>query len=58
LIDRFTLVFIEGSKAALPVPDASTLEVDPLDYKVAQIFDENNTLEEYMAKAGLRVTDK
>jgi hypothetical protein len=58
LIDRFTLVFIEGSKAALPVPDAGTLKVDSLDYKVAQIFDESNTLEEYMAKAGLRVTDK
>ncbi len=58
LIDRFTLVFVDGGNAELPVPDATTLEVDPLDYKVAQIFDENNTLQEYMAKAGLRVTDK
>ena len=57
LIDRFTLVFVDGGNAELPVPDATTLEVAPLDYKVAQIFDENNTLQEYMAKAGLRVTD-
>ena len=55
LIDRFTLVFVDGSTAELPVPDPATLEVDPLDYKVAQIFDENNTLDEYMAKAGLSV---
>jgi hypothetical protein len=57
LIDRFTLVFVDGGNAELPVPDSSTLEVAPLDYKVAQIFDENNTLQEYMAKAGLSVTD-
>ena len=55
LIDRFTLVFVDGGKAELPVPDATTLEVDPLDYTVAQIFDENDTLDEYMAKAGLSV---
>jgi hypothetical protein len=55
LIDRFSLVFVDGGKAKIPVPDASTLEVDPLDHKVAQIFDENNALEEYMSKAGLSV---
>jgi hypothetical protein len=48
-------VFVDGGTAELPVPDPATLEVAPLDYKVAQIFDENNTLEEYMAKAGLSV---
>jgi hypothetical protein len=58
LIDRFTLVFVDDGKAKLPVPDPTTLEVDSLDHKVAQIFDENNTLQEYMVKAGLRVTDK
>ena len=55
LIDRFTLVFVDGDKAELPVPDPTTLEVEPLDYKVAQIFDENNRLDEYMAKAGISV---
>jgi len=55
LIDRFTLVFIDEGKAELPIPDPATLEVDPLNYKVAQIFDEHNTLEEYMARAGLSV---
>jgi hypothetical protein len=55
LIDRFTLVFVDGGKAELPVADSTTLEVEPLDYKVAQIFDENNTLDEYMAKTGLSV---
>ena len=55
LIDRFTLVFIDEGKAELPMPDPASLEVTPLDYKVAQIFDEHNTLEEYMARAGLSV---
>ena len=39
----------------MPLPESGTLHVDPLNYKVAQVFDEHNTLEEYMSKAGLRV---
>jgi len=55
LIDRFTLVSVNGGQAELPMPDTDTLEVDPLIYKVAQIFDEHNTLEEYMSKSGLSI---
>jgi len=55
LIDRFILVSVDGGKADLPVPDPDTREVDPLNYKVAQIFDEHNILEEYMGRAGLSV---
>ena len=55
LIDRFILVPVDGGKAELPTPEPGTLQVDPLNYKVAQIFDEHNTLEEYMVRAGLHL---
>ena len=55
LIDRFILVSVDGGKAELPMSDPDTLQVDPLNYKVAEIFDKHNTLEEYMTRGGLRV---
>ena len=55
LIDRFILVAVDGGQAELPLPDPVTLEVDPLSYKVAQIFDEHDSLDEYMGRTGLRV---
>ncbi|MBW2194336.1 MAG: hypothetical protein JRF37_01855 [Deltaproteobacteria bacterium] len=55
MIDRFILVSVDGGRAELPLPNPATLEVDPLVYKVAQVFDEHNNLEEYMSRAGLRV---
>ena len=55
LIDRFILVSVDGGKAELPMPETGSLVVEPLNYKVAQIFDQHNTLDQYMGKAGLRV---
>lgn len=55
LIERFILVSVDGARAELPLPDRNTLQVEPLIYKVAQIFDGLNTLEEYMRKSGLSV---
>ena len=55
LIERFILVSVDGARAELPLPDRNTLEVEPLIYKVAEIFDELNTLEEYMRRSGLSV---
>lgn len=57
LIDRFILVSVNAGKAALPVPDPGSSEVSPLNYNVAQIFDEHNTLDEYMGNAGLKVNN-
>lgn len=55
LIERFILVSVDGARAELPLPDRCTLQVEPLDYKVAQIFDGLNTLDEYMRRSGLTV---
>lgn len=44
-----------GGQAVLAMPDPNTLEVDLLNYKVAQIVDEYYTLEEYTGRAGLCV---
>jgi hypothetical protein len=58
LIDRFILVSVDGARAELPLPDRNTLEVEPLIYKIAQIFDGLNTLDEYMRRSGLSVKNK
>ena len=55
LIERFILVSVDGARAELPLPDRNTLEVEPLIYKVAEVFDELNTLEKYMRRSGLSV---
>ena len=55
LIERFILVSVDGGIAELPLPNAGTLDVKPLTFKVAQVFDELNTLDQYMARAGLNV---
>lgn len=55
MIDRFILVSVDGGKAELPTPATGTPEIDPLDYKVAQIFDQHGTLDEYLSRAVLTV---
>lgn len=55
LIERFILVSVDGARAELPLPDINSLEVQQLPYKIAQIFDELNTLDEYMRRSGLIV---
>jgi hypothetical protein len=55
LVERFILVSVDGARAELPLPDRNTLEVEVLNYRVAQIFDELNTLDEYMQRSGLIV---
>ena len=56
LIDRFILVSVDGNKTELPVPEPGTLEIAQLNYRIAQIFDQHNTLEAYIGKLGMTVT--
>lgn len=53
LIERYILVSVDGSRAILPLPDLSTLKVEPLPYKIAEIFDMLDSLEQYMRRSGL-----
>jgi hypothetical protein len=57
LIDRFIMVSVDGARAKLPLPNRNTLEVPLIAYRVAQIFDQINTLDKYMERAALRVGD-
>lgn len=53
LIDRYILVCVDGCRAILPLPDITTLRVKPLPYKIAEIFDSLDSLENYMNRSGL-----
>jgi len=59
-IDRYILVAVDGARALLPIPrfdpkGSSQLQVRPIDYKVAQIYDTLKSLDQYMTMAGLHV---
>jgi hypothetical protein len=50
----FILVSVDGGRALLPLPKYPTnLEVEPLRYKIALIFDQSGSCDEYMKEAGL-----
>ncbi len=63
LIQRFILISVDGGRALLPLPKTRSGDtifpnlVLPLDYKVAQIHDSLDTLQEYMSLAGLYVKE-
>ena len=52
LLKRIILVSIDGGNALIPTPDSSG-KVRSLDYKIAQIFDTLNNLDEYIDRSGL-----
>lgn len=54
-VKRIPLVYVDGGKAGLPMPAEGTQEVEPLDFKVAQVFDAHGHLDSYMSQAGLSV---
>ena len=57
LIEQFTLIYVDGGRASLPMPKSrEDLTVDPLDYKVAQIHDGLNTLDDYMGRSNLEIS--
>jgi len=53
IINRFVLVAVDGSRAYLPIPHATSFEISEIDYRVAQIHDESGTLDEYIGRSGL-----
>ena len=51
-IHRIVMVSVDGHRATLPLPNIQTMQVDPFNYKVAQIFDSMYTLDDYMRRSG------
>lgn len=56
-IERFILVAIDGARAMLPPPDFRTKKIEPLSYRVAEIFDVCNTLDEYIQRSKLELSE-
>lgn len=59
-IDRYILVAVDGARALLPIPKlghqgSAQMEVLPIEYKVAQIYNNIKSLDQYMKMAELRV---
>jgi hypothetical protein len=58
-LKEFILASVDGGRARLPLPNSATdLSVDPLEYKIAKIFDRFNTCNEYMKRAGLYLANQ
>lgn len=55
LIDRFILVSVDAAGADLPPPDFKSGKIKVLNYRVAQIHDILNTLDEYIQRSDLEV---
>lgn len=53
-LKEFVLVSVDGGRALLPLPKSAVeLSVEPIQYKIAKIFDQFGTCDEYMQRAGL-----
>jgi len=58
-LKEFILVSVDGGRALMPLPkSAIDLTVDPLRYKIAEIFDLFDSLDEYMKRAGLQLANQ
>lgn len=54
LLKRIVLVSIDGGNALLPLPD-SNMKVKKFDYKIAKVFDNTQSLDNYLLRSGLSV---
>lgn len=57
LVDRKIHVHVDGARASLPLPAATTKVVDSYSFAIARICDQTGTLNEYMRRAGLSMSD-
>lgn len=58
-LKEFILISVDGGRALLPLPkSAIELNVEPLRYKVAKIFDRFGTCDNYMNRAGLNLSNQ
>jgi hypothetical protein len=55
VVESFTLVLVDGYRAALPLPEPDSMTVPLKQYQLARCVDDLETLDEYMERAGLKV---
>jgi len=56
-LKRIILVYVDGGRALLPVPEINTATISKDNYHVAKIFDQLGTLDEYIRKSNLSVSE-
>jgi hypothetical protein len=56
-LDRTILVGIDGGRALVPPPEIGTNTISKYKYFVAKVFDSQNTLDEYIQRSGLSVSN-
>lgn len=56
-IDRVILVAVDDGRALLPPPDFKTGKIKVYNYRIAQIHDVTNTLDDYIKRSKLQVED-
>ncbi len=58
LVKDYRFVSVDGERAMLPYPASATdLRITPEQYSIAQAVDVQGSLDEYMRRAGFRVSD-
>lgn len=55
LMVRTILVAVDGSRASIPMPDLKSKKIKTYEYKVAEIHDSLDSLNEYIRRSGLEV---
>jgi hypothetical protein len=55
-IERYILVAVDGARARIPPPNLKTKKIEPLNYRIAQIFDVSGTLDEYIERSKIELS--
>jgi hypothetical protein len=55
IVESFSLVLVDGYKAALPFPGPDSKSVPSKQYQLARCVDDLGMLDEYMEKAGFKI---
>lgn len=56
-VEEHLLVAVDGFRATLPLPKVNTNEVSQANYHFASLVDQHDSLDDYMRRASLKVTN-
>lgn len=58
-VERFYFVSVDGGRATIPLPQSATeLVINRWQYTIAQVIDTTNTLDSYLGRCGISVSDE